>query len=236
MKESTAALRRPEKLYEPAFNYEINIKCHIEDYPVYSLPFDYDNASDERLVGLYVNNHDEEAFNRIVNRYSDIIMGFAMKLSGNSHDAEEIKQDVFLILATKLHTFKGNSKFSTWLYKVTLNTCYKFLNESKKKTDKEIHIDSPDCFETQFSTASNWAKKPDEVILYQEMMEVINNAAGELTRSNKTIFHLKDIKGFSNQEVGEFTGLSISAVKSRVLRTRLALREKISSYFQVQIT
>jgi len=231
MKEPNTALKRPEESYEPAFDYDINIKCHLEDYLVYSLPFDYDNASDERLVGLYVNNHDEEAFNHIVNRYSDIIMGFAMKLIRNSYDAEETKQEVFLILITKLHTFKGNSKFSTWLYKVTLNTCYKFLNESKKKANREIQLDIPECFGTQFPTASNWAKRPDEVILYQEMMKVINNAAGELTRSNKTIFHLKDIKGFSNAEVGEFTGLSISAVKSRVLRNRLALREKISSYF-----
>ena len=158
-------------------------------------------------------------------------MGFAMKLIRNSYDAEEIKQEVFLILVTKLHTFKGNSKFSTWLYKVTLNTCYKFLNKFRKKTNKEIHIDFYACFETQLPTPSDWAKNPDEVILYKERMKIINNAVNELTHSNKTIFYLKDIKGFSNAEVGEFMSLSISAVKSRVLRNRLSIREKISSHF-----
>ena len=138
MKESNAALTRPKESYEPTFDYDINSKFQLKDHRIYLLPFDYDKASDERLVGLYVNNHDEEAFNHIFHRYSDMIMGFAMKLIRNSYDAEEIKQEVFLILTAKLHTFKGNSKFSTWLYKVTLNSCYKFLNESKKKTNSAL--------------------------------------------------------------------------------------------------
>ena len=231
MKESNAVLKKPETPYEPDFDYEINSKSHLKYHQIYSLPFDYDKASDERLVGLYVNNHDEEAFNSIVNRYSNMIMGFAMKLIRNSYDAEEIKQEVFLILATKLHTFKGNSKFSTWLYKVTLNMCYKFLNESKKRTNKEIQLDIPECLETQLPSPSNWAMKPDEVILYKEKMRAIKNAVNELTHSNKTIFDLKDVKGFSNAEVGELMGLSISAVKSRVSRNRLSIRQKVSSYF-----
>ena len=231
MKESNAALTRPKESYEPTFDYDINSKFQLKDHRIYLLPFDYDKASDERLVGLYVNNHDEEAFNHIFHRYSDMIMGFAMKLIRNSYDAEEIKQEVFLILTAKLHTFKGNSKFSTWLYKVTLNSCYKFLNESKKKTNKEIHLDNPERLDTQLPSPSYWAKRPDEAILYKERMRILNNALNELTHSNKTIFYLKDIKGFSNAEVGEFMGLSISAVKSRVLRNRLSIREKISGDF-----
>jgi RNA polymerase sigma-70 factor (ECF subfamily) len=231
MKESNAVLIRPKESYEPTFDYDINSKPQLKDHQIYLLPFDYDKASDERLVGLYVNNHDEEAFNHIFHRYSGMIMGFTMKLIRNSHDAEEIKQEVFLILTAKLHTFKGNSKFSTWLYKVTLNSCYKFLNESKKKTNKEIHLDNPERLDTQLPSPSDWAKRPDEIILYKERMRILNNALNELTHSNKTIFHLKDIKGFSNAEVGEFMGLSISAVKSRVLRNRLSIREKISSHF-----
>ncbi len=231
MKQSTAALIRQDKSYEPTFDYVIHSKSHLKENRIYVLPFDYDQASDERLVGLYVNSQDEEAFNHIFHRYNDMIMGFAMKLIRNIYDAEEIKQEVFLILASKLHTFKGNSKFSTWLYKVTLNSCYKFLNESKKKTNKEIHLDNPEGSGTQLPSTSNWAKRPDEIILYKERIRILNNALEELTYSNKSIFHLKDIKGFSNAEVGEFMSMSISAVKSRVLRTRLTLKEKISGDF-----
>jgi len=231
MKGSTTALKRPEESYEPTFGNDIKSKSHLKDHRIYSLPFGYDKVSDERLVGLYVNNHDEEACNHIVKRYKDIITGFAMKLSGNSHNAEEIKQDVFLILVTKLYTFKGNSKFSTWLYKVTLNTCYTYLNKTNKRVNKEIYID--EYFINQSTTSSNWAKRPDEIAL---KMKVICNAIDELTESNKAIFNLKDVKGFSNSEVGEFMGFSISAVKSRALRTRLALKEKISDYFRKDIS
>ena len=233
MKESTAALKRIENSYQTNHCTQKNSK-NIKALNIYSLPLNYDEASDEALVGLYVNNRNEEAFNEIVSRYNDIIIGFAMKLCRNSHDAEEIKQDVFLILAAKLHTFKGNSKFSTWLYKVTLNTCYKYLNNSNKRANKEINFD--DSFLCRFPTQPHWAKAPDEMILYQEKMKVICNAIDELTESNKAIFNLKDVKGFSNAEVGEFMGLSISAVKSRALRTRLTLKERISDYFHKDIS
>jgi RNA polymerase sigma-70 factor (ECF subfamily) len=197
---------------------------------LYSLPFDYKVSSDEVLVRLFVNNRDEKAFNEIVKRYSYMILGFAMKLCRNNHDAEDIKQDVLLILATKLHTFKGNSKFSTWLYRVTLNTCYKYLNDSNKRANKEIDLD--ESFLSQPPTEHQWSKRPDEIALFQERINIIGKAVNELTQSNKEIFNLKDLKGFSNAEVGEHTGLSISAVKSRVLRTRLILKEKISEHFR----
>ena len=229
MKGSNLAVNRLNTPYSSTQDYKETDNPLSNRAHIYSLPFNYNEASDEILVELYVLNNDEEAFNQIVNRYNDIIMGFAMKMCQNSYDAEEVKQDVFLILVTKLHTFKGNSKFSTWLYRVTINTCYKYLNDSNKRNNKEVNID--ESILEQNTIPSNWAKRPDEAILHQERMNVIGSAINELTESNKTIFKLKDIKGFSNAEVGEFMGLSISAVKSRVLRTRLTLKEKISEYF-----
>jgi RNA polymerase sigma-70 factor (ECF subfamily) len=197
---------------------------------LYSVPFDYKVSSDEVLVRLFVNNRDEKAFNEIVKRYSYMILGFAIKLCRNNHDAEDIKQDVLLILATKLHTFKENSKFSTWLYRVTLNTCYKYLNDSNKRANKEINLD--ESFLSQPPTQPQWSKRPDEILFYQERINIIERAVNELTDSNKEIFNLRDLKGFSNAEVGKHTGLSISAVKSRLLRARLTLKEKISDYFE----
>lgn len=230
MKGSNAEILNIDDSYHSSYQNDINLNPEdIKRNQLYSFPFDYNEASDEALVSLYVNNQDEEAFNQIVQRYNEIITGFAIKLIRNPEDAEEIKQDVFLILVTKLHTFKGNSKFSTWLYKVTLNTCYKHLNDSKKRSKREIHID--ESFLSQRPALDQLSKSPDEIALYKERMKLISSAANELTENNQEIFTLKDIKGFSNAEVGEAMGLSISAVKSRVLRTRLSLREKISDYF-----
>lgn len=224
-------------LIETDHPHDQNYKCEIKKAPenkknqkLYSLPFNFEKVADEALVSLYVNNKNEDAFNQIVERYNDIIFGFAMKLLRNTQDAEEVNQDVFLILATKLHTFKGNSKFSTWLYRVSLNTCYKYLNDTKKRSNKEIHLE--ESYVNQSQPLKQWHKRPDELALYKERVNLINTAVNELNESNKKIFNLKDIIGYSNAEVGESMGLSISAVKSRVLRTRLSLKEKMSGYFE----
>ena len=228
MKQSNTAIVDTESTYEPYRKHNDNeTRISNNKSAVYSFPFSYEDASDEALVSLYVYNKDEKAFNKIAERYNDIIMGSAMKLIRNSQDAEEVRQDVFLILATKLHTFKGNSKFSTWLYRVTTNTCYKYLNYNRRKSSKEIHVD--EIYTDIPSTSSNWNKRPDEIALLKERIKIIGNAVNELSDSNREIFNLKDILGSSNAEVGESLGLSISAVKSRVLRTRLALKEKISA-------
>lgn len=229
MKQSNTALIELKGTYDLDRNSDIKQTSSITKNKIYSLPFNYEEVSDEALVSVYVNNNDQEAFNQIVGRYNEIIIGFAMKLIKNAQDAEEVRQDVFLILVTKLHTFKGNSKFSTWLYRITLNTCYKYLNDSNKRATKEIHLD--DSFFNQMPAKHQWSKTPDEVTLLKERMDIIGNAVNELTENNQKIFKLKDVKGFSNAEVGEAMGLSISAVKSRVLRNRLTLKEKISDHF-----
>ena len=226
MRESNAALKISEFIDNE--NHLPNT-INNNDAELHSLPFNYDDASDEALVGLYVNIQSNDAFNEIVRRYNDIITGFAVKLCHNAHDAEDIRQDVLLILATKLHTFKGNSKFSTWLYRVTINTCYKYLKDSTKRTNKEITLD--DNYPSQYSTQATWAKIPDEILLSKERMDIIERAVDQLNESNKQIFNLKEINGFSNAELGQAMGLSLSAVKSRVLRTRLAIRDKISVHF-----
>ena len=228
MKHTNIALCESEAQHDPVRKND-SYKALKKSRKIYSLPFNYDNASDEALVSLYVNNRDVEAFNRIFKRYNDIIFGFAVKLIKNTQDAEEIKQDVFLILVAKLHTFKGNSKFSTWLYRVTINTCYKYLNDLAIKSRKEVNLD--ETLLKKPNSCLNWDKTPGDIALCKERIELIVNAVKELAPSNEEVFILKDIKGFSNVEVGELTGLSVSAVKSRVLRSRLAIKEKISGYF-----
>ena len=228
MRKSNTALQITEDIEGQSHVISERINNNEELAALHTLPFKYNEASDEALVELYVNSGCELAFTQIVSRYTDIIMGFAIKLCRNTHDAEDIKQDVLLILATKLHTFKGTSKFSTWLYRVTINTCYKYLKVSNHKAKKEANLD--DHIPSLYLTQANWVKTPDEIILSKEKMDIIGNAVDKLNESNKQIFNLKEIHGFSNAEVGEYMGLSLSAVKSRVLRTRIAVRDKISGH------
>jgi RNA polymerase sigma factor (sigma-70 family) len=190
MKQTNAAILEIENHHEFSFNYkDSKTAILIDKNTIHPLPFSYEKSSDEALTSLYVNNKDEKAFNKIAERYNDIILGFAMKLIRNVQDVEEVRQDVFLILTTKLHTFNGNSKFSTWLYKITINKCFKYLNYKKKKVNTEINLD--EIYSNIPTNCSKWNKQPDEIALLMERINIISNAANEFTQSNREMLILK---------------------------------------------
>lgn len=197
------------------------------------IPLNYDTVSDEVLVELYQIKRDELALSNIIKRYKDTMFGFAVKMTKNHSDAEDIVQEISLILVKKLDSFKGDSKFSTWLYKVTLNACYMLLNKTKKTSTYEIKTEhlynyAPSCP----SNPGKWSEDPVRVTLYKETSGIVERALSELSIQNKEIVRLKDIEGYSNAEVGEIVGISIPAVKSRLLRSRLVLRKKLRNYFK----
>ena len=93
---------------------------------------DLANTIDEKLIELFTSSNDERAFEEIVNRYGDKIYGLALRITRDHHSAEEVLQEVFLSLINKIHTFRGESKFSSWLYRVTANASYMYLRAQKK--------------------------------------------------------------------------------------------------------
>ena len=194
------------------------------------IPLNYETVSDEVLVELYREKRDETALSNIILRYRDTMLGFAMKMTGNRSDAEDIVQEISLTLVKKLGTFKGNSKFSTWLYRVTQNACYMVLNRTRKKCSHEVTADY--IFESAPLGSGKWTETPSNTALYREVAEVVERAVGELSEHNREIIRLKDMEGYSNAEVGEIMGISVAAVKSRLLRSRLILRKKLGAYFR----
>lgn len=196
------------------------------------IPPDYQSLTDEKLASLYANGGDGEAFNRIAAKYSDIVLGFALKMIRDPHDAEEVRQDVFISLLENMGSFKGNSRFSTWLYKITLNTCYMKLNKRRRRTRNEVTIDTLDMAADAAAASLCGERRPDELAIYREIIESIGDAVRELPERNRIVFKLRDIKGFSNAEAGEMLGITESAVKSRILRSRLFIRERVSARFR----
>ena len=95
-------------------------------------PPDLVNTADEKLIELFISSKNEMAFEEIVSRYGDKIYGLAFRITHDYHSAEEILQEVFLTLINKIDTFRGDSKFSTWLYRVTANAAYMHLRAQKK--------------------------------------------------------------------------------------------------------
>ena len=190
--------------------------------------------SDEELVRLFVENQDEEAFNEIVNRYGNKIYGFALRITRNPSDAEEVLQEVFLTLIEKLYTFRKESKFSTWLYRVAANASYMRLRNNKKY-ENEISLEDYVPYNREGALHriedKDWSSRPDKALLSEESLEIIERAIEELPEPYRVVFILRDIEGFSNEEVAEILKLSVPATKSRLHRARLFLRDKLSSYF-----
>ena len=190
---------------------------------------------DEKLVELFISSNDENAFEEIVNRYCDKIYRLAFRITRDHHSAEEVLQEVFLTLINKIHTFRGESKFSSWLYRVTANASYMHLR-AEKKYENDVSLEDYVPYDENGTLMGrikikDWSDRPDKVLLSKEAMEIIERAINELPEPYRVVFHLRDIEGFSNEEVSEILGLSVPALKSRLHRARLFLRDKLSDYF-----
>ena len=193
------------------------------------------NTSDEELVKTYITTGDGTAFDEIISRYADKVYGFALRITRNSNDAEEVFQEVFLILTKKLNTFRGESKFSSWLYRVTVNTAYMYLR-SQKKHENNLSLENYTPYDEKGTLMGkimykDWSARPDLIVFNKEAIKIIDESINDLPESYRTVFHLRDIEGLSNEEVADVLEISVPAVKSRLHRARLFLRDKLSDYF-----
>ena len=210
--------------------YELE-PSHGDDTEEYS-SVDYRIADDESLVRLYLEEENEWVFNELVNRYSCKIYRLAFNIIRNEKDADDILQEVFLTLFEKLDTFKNESKFSTWLYSLARNTGLQYLKRNKKYRNHDHLIDDTYGEEAaSFSLpAEDWRFIPDEIVIQERRREKIETALMEIPEIYRTVLRLKDVEGHSNREVGDMLGLSLTAVKSRALRARQKIKERLSEY------
>src|SRR3990167_1213146 len=194
-----------------------------------SLKFEYKyratSLTDEELVELYVSTTDELLFEEIVNRYSNCIYATAFRITRNHHDSEEVLQEVLLVLAKKLDTFRSDSKFSTWLYRVTLNTCYGRVRTDKKHAN-DISIEDYAPYDKNGSLggkvkSKEWSNNPYLILYRKEALEIIEKAIPDLPEKYRVVIHLRDIEQLPQDEISSILGISIGAVKSRLHRARL---------------
>jgi RNA polymerase sigma-70 factor (ECF subfamily) len=196
---------------------------------------DISNLFDEELVKLFVDGRDEDAFNELVTRYGDKVYRLAYRITNDPGDAEEILQEVFLIIIEKLSTFRKESKFSTWLYRVASNASFMYLRNLKRGREKETSLDEykpyNDYGVLEGVEERDWSGRPDSQLLSSEGAQLIEKAISELPEDYRVVFHLKDVEGLTSKDIAKVLGLSIPAVKSRVLRSRLFLRDRLSEYY-----
>jgi RNA polymerase sigma-70 factor (ECF subfamily) len=173
---------------------------------------------------------DRAEFARLVETYSPQIYRLALKMLGNSQDAEDVLQNTFLKALQALPKFEGRSSISTWLYRIAVNEALMMVRRHKPEVpvvpDEEGSED--DYTPVQFV---DWCCLPEGELLSTEARANLDKAIRELPEKYQTVFILRDIEGLSIRETSEALGLTETAVKTRLLRARLFLREQLSTYY-----
>lgn len=173
-----------------------------------------------------------EAFTSLVNRYEGRIFRLARHITQNPEDAEDVLQETFLKAYEHLDQFQGNSKFYTWIVRIAVNQALMKLR--KRKSDRTVSID--EGIDTGEDTVAReiaaWDENPEERYSREELSNILTSAIDSLAAPYRAVFVLRDLEELSTEETAEALSLSIPAVKSRLLRARLQLRDKLTRYFK----
>ncbi len=199
--------------------------------PMSAVPILLQPDPEAALVAL-AKEGDAEAFTTLVNRYSGKIFRLAQHITQNQEDAEDVLQDAFLKAYTHLDSFAGNSKFYTWIVRIAVNESLMKLR--KRKSDKLVSLDEPvDTGEEEvIREVAVWEQTPETKFSQTELRKILDDNVDELDPIYRTVFLLRDVEELSTEETAEALGLSVPAVKSRLLRARLQLREKLTRVFK----
>lgn len=192
---------------------------------------DLSKRSDESLVQLIAEYRDEEALNEILNRYRERIYRTALKVTSNHNDAEDVVQEVSLTIYRKAHSFRTDSKFSTWLYRLVTNEAISRLRKIKRERTVSLDDYMP-RFEDDGHHAErpvvDWSQEVEKKVAEKEIQAIIEKAMQQLSPIDRTVVVLSEIEELTNPEIGKVLGLSVLAVKGRLHRARLFLRTKLA--------
>jgi RNA polymerase sigma-70 factor (ECF subfamily) len=187
---------------------------------------------DQALVQA-LRNGDPNAAEALVGAYGDRVYRLAIRITGSNEDAEEVAQDALWTAARKVHMFKGDAAFGSWLYRITANAAYQKLRSRKGRQHEipwEDLLPVMDGDGKHFEPIDDWSPRVDESALQGELREVLKSAIDALPPDYRTAFVMHDMEGLSNPEIAEALGISLPAVKSRVHRSRLFLRQRLVQY------
>lgn len=187
-------------------------------------------APDDRALVKRAQQGDTAAFDELVSRYADKVYRLTSKVLRHSEDAEDALQDAFLSAYRNLPRFKGDSTFSTWLYRVAMNAA---LMRLRKRREGMVSLEQPGDGEEARAPLqiADWARTPVEELLNDELRAALERAVDSLPEDLAKVFLLREVEGLSNIEAAEILELSVPAVKSRLHRARLALRDQLNRFF-----
>lgn len=200
-----------------------------------------DGGPEDRVLVERARQGDVAAFTTLVSRHERQIYRLALRMLGNEQDAEEVLQEAFLSAFQKLGEFRGDAAFNSWIYRIAANSALMRLRRRRR---------TPETLATGEQTAdelggpefgadgayvspprSDWSLRADDALHNRELGAALEKAVANLSDDYRVVFLLKDVDGLSNEEIATSLGLSVPAVKSRLHRARLALREQLGEFF-----
>ncbi len=200
---------------------------------------DNSNSSGEDVLAK-LRRKDPMAAKCLLDVFGDRVYGLSLRILNSEEDAREAVQETFITVWEKWETFKGKSKFSSWIYRIAANCAYMKLRKRKRFSyevsieEFDHDVDHLDSAEVSRSSGRYTVKvsQPDEVLAQSELRETIDRSVSSLSPTYRTAFILKDVEGMTLKEIAEIMELSEAAVKSRVHRARLEMRRKLKRFLE----
>jgi RNA polymerase sigma-70 factor (ECF subfamily) len=189
------------------------------------------DANDDMHLVHACKNGDVAAFEELVKRYDRKLLRIAQSVTHNREDSQDAVQEAFLKAYQNLAAFREDSQFSTWLIRITVNQSLMKLR--KQRTNREMSMDEDFGDEGDFlpKEVADWAPNPEQLYWASELRDLLTKSLEDLSPISRTVFVLRDIEGLSIDQTAIAMNLSNSAVKARLWRVRLQLRERLNEYF-----
>jgi RNA polymerase sigma-70 factor (ECF subfamily) len=186
----------------------------------------------ERRLIRRLKERDEAAFRELVETYRDRVFNMTFRMLGNREEAEDVSQEVFITVFKSIDSFRGDAKFSTWLYRVTANHCknrIKYLSRRHDRSKAEFD-ESIERNPAAGSVAPASMGRPDHQVEGADLEQLIQRLIAELDDDHRILIVLRDVEELSYEEIGQITELPEGTVKSRLHRARLALRARLKKH------
>lgn len=186
-------------------------------------------STDEELVAGLLRG-DPRAVEMLVDRYGAWIHRVASRLLADARDAEEVTQDVLMTVVRKIGTFKHEAKFSSWVYRIAANAAYERARSRRSRLETSLEPLLPvfDDEGRHVARVQDWSKGLDDPAVAAEVRSALERGIGRLPEEYRTVLVLRDVEGLTNEDVAGALGLTLAAVKSRLHRARLALRQQLA--------
>ena len=188
-----------------------------------------DNSEEQLIKELKAGK--ESAFNRLIEEHKNRVYRIALSLVKNPTDAEDVAQDVFIKIYTSVSSFKGNSSLATWIYKITYNMSLDFLKSKNRRIKRFKTLDDPE--DAEILSLSDDSFLPEKAYENLELKKDLDAALEQLPEDQREMVTLKDVHGFSYEDIIEMTGLKEGTMKSRLNRARASLRKMLQSKWNI---